>query len=85
MPVEWSMCDTYDTYVTEIVNQYRAKDVFQWFLKSHLYNIIVMNSRAGWTSLIATKDSSIRVQHEKYIRDQPYAPGIEGGFSQDVA
>lgn len=85
MPVEWSMVDTHDTYVTKIVHQYRAKDVFQWFLKAHLHNIVVTNSRAGWTSLVATKDTSAVLQHEKYIRNQPFAPGIEGGFSQGAA
>lgn len=85
MPVEWSMVDTHDTYVTQIVHQYRAKDVFQWFLKGHLYNIVVTNGRAGWISLVATKDPSQRLQHGKYIRNQPYAPGIEGSFSQDAA
>lgn len=84
MPVEWSMVDTHDTYVTKIVHQYRAKDVFQWFLKARLYNIIVTNSRAGWTSLVATKDPCMELQHDKYIRNQPYAPGIEGGSGQDV-
>ena len=85
MPVEWSMVDTHDTYVTKIVHQYRAKDVFQWFLRGHLYNIVVTNSRAGWVSLVATKDLTMRLQHGKYICKQPYAPGIEGTFSQDVA
>lgn len=84
MPVEWSMVDTHDTYVTQIVHQYRAKDVFQWFLKAHLHNIVVTNGRAGWVSLVATKDPSRRLQHSKYIRNQPYAPGIEGCFSQDT-
>ena len=84
MPVEWSMVDTHDTYVTEIVHQYRAKDVFQWFLRAHLYHTVVMNSRAGWVSLVATKDPSNVLQHEKYIHAQPYAPGIEGGFQQGL-
>lgn len=81
MPVEWSMVDTHDTYVTKIVHQYRAKDVFQWFLKGSLYNIVVTNSRAGWVSLVATKDPTIKFQHSKYVRNQPYAPGIEGSYS----
>ncbi|MEK7381743.1 MAG: hypothetical protein AAB262_00470, partial [Elusimicrobiota bacterium] len=82
MPVEWSMVDTHDTYATKIVHQYRAKDAFQWFLKGHLCNIVVTNSRAGWVSLVATKDPARRLQHDRYIRDQPYAPGIEGSLSQ---
>jgi len=75
MPVEWSMVDTFDTYATKIVHQYRAKDIFQWFLRGRLHNIIVTNSRAGWTCLVATKDPSVRLQHERYIRDQPRGPG----------
>lgn len=82
MPVEWSMVDTHDTYVTQIVHQYRAKDVFQWFLKGRLYNIVVTNGRAGWISIVATKDPSQPLQHDKYIRNQPYAPGLEGSFIQ---
>ena len=34
-------------------------------------------------SLVATKDPTIRLQHNKYIHNLPYAPGIEGTFSQD--
>lgn len=83
MPVEWSMVDTHDTYVTKIVHQYRAKDVYQWFLRAHLYNIVVANGRAGWVSLVATKDPNKRLDHDKYVGNQPYAPGIEGTFSQD--
>ena len=84
MPVEWSMVDTHDTYITKIVHQYRAKDLFQWFLRGHLYNIVVTNSRAGWVSIVAMKDPTMRIQHDKYIYKQPYAPGIEGTFDQDV-
>lgn len=85
MPVGWSMVDTFDTYVTKIVHQYRAKDVFQWFLKGHLYNIVVTNGRAGWISLVATKDPSVRMQHERYIRNQPGAPGLANNFTlEDV-
>jgi hypothetical protein len=35
-------------------------------------------------SLVATKDPSNVLQHEKYIYAQPYAPGIEGGFQQGL-
>lgn len=55
LPVSWSMVDTMDTYSTEIVHQYRAKDLFQWFLKLGLSHIMVMNGRAGWVSLTANK------------------------------
>lgn len=83
MPMEWSMVDTHDTYATKIVHQYRAKDIFQWFLRAKLYNIVVMNGRAGWVSLVATKNGLPSLQHEKYIHMQPLAPGIEGVFDQD--
>lgn len=56
-------------------------DVFQWFLKGHFFNV-VSNGRAKWKSLIAMKDPSQRLQYGKYIRNQPYATGIEGNFSQ---
>ncbi len=79
LPVDWSMLDTYDTYVTKIVHQYRAKDIFQWFLKEQLWNIVVTNSRAGWVSVVANKRSDTSFQHEKYIYEQPFAPGIKSG------
>ncbi len=75
LPVEWSMVDTFDTYATRIVHKYRAKDVFQWFLRARLHNIVVMNSRAGWISLVATRDPSAKLEHERYVGDQPGAPG----------
>ena len=82
MPVEWSMVDTHDTYATKIVHQYRAKEIFQWFLKQRLYNIVVTNSRAGWVSIVATKNPKVDLHHDRYIYAQPYEPGIEGGFSR---
>ena len=85
MPVEWSMVDTHDTYATKIVHQYRAKDVFQWFLKARLYHTVVTNSRAGWVSIVATKDSTTGFEHDKYIRGQPGAPSIDGSSGQDFA
>ncbi len=74
LPVEWSMVDTFDTYATKIVHRYRAKDVFQWFLKAGLHDIVVMNSRAGWISLVASKSRAARLAHERYVRQQPGAP-----------
>ena len=49
------MVDTMDTYSTKIVHQYRAKDVFQWFRKMGLREIVLMNSIAGWVSIVAEK------------------------------
>ncbi len=83
MPVEWSMVDTHDTYATKIVHQYRGKDVFQWFLKAGLYNIVVTNGRAGWTTLVGVKDPSIPFVHKKYIYDQPGEPGVKNDTNQE--
>ncbi len=74
--VEWSMVDTNDTYSTKIVHQYRHKDVFQWFMKNNLQDIIIHNSRAGWVSLTAGKKRSQEIDYSKYIHSQPAAPGI---------
>ena len=68
LPAICSMVDTMDTYSTEIVHQYRAKDVFQWFLKLGLHDIIVMNSRAGWVSLNAcVGDDSSRAKNQRIL------------------
>lgn len=76
LPVSWSMLDTNDTYATKIVHQYRHKDVFQWFLKKKLNNIIVHNGRAGWVSLTASKNHSQEIDHERYVIKSPSAPGV---------
>ena len=69
LPVSWSMLDTMDTYSTKIVHQYRAKDVFQWFLKLGLKNIILMNSRAGWVSIVANKgDQKSRLENKVILK-----------------
>lgn len=63
------MLDTMDTYSTKIVHQYRAKDVFQWFLKLGLKNIILMNSRAGWVSIVANKgDQKSRLENKVILK-----------------
>lgn len=49
-----------------------------------MYYQAVINSRAGCLSLVATRDPSNVLQHEKYIHAQQYAPGIEGGFKQGL-
>lgn len=76
-PVSWSMVDTHDTYATKIVHQYRHKDIFQWFLKNELYNIIVHNSRAGWISLTGTKNEREKQVFARFIHEQPLALGLE--------
>ncbi len=83
LPVIWSMVDTHDTYATKIVHHYRAKDIFQWFLKEHLWNIVVTNSRAGWVSIVANKSLDPSFNHEKYIYEQPFAPGIKNRIDKD--
>ena len=76
LPMEWSMVDTHDSYATKIVHQYRHKDVFQWFLRAGLHNIVVNNGRAGWVSLTGTKSvSALPKEMQRAIRSQPGAPG----------
>jgi len=75
LPVVWSMVDTMDTYSTSIVHQYRAKDVFQWFLKLGLSNIILMNGRAGWVSLVANKGNSESKKEKQRILEKPKGIG----------
>jgi ubiquinone/menaquinone biosynthesis C-methylase UbiE len=57
LPAICSMVDTHDTYATKIVHQYRARDAFQWFARRGLSEIALHNSRAGWVSLTAVKES----------------------------
>ncbi len=77
LPVEWSMVDTHDTYATKIVHQYRGKDVFQWFLKEGIGNVILHNSRAGWVSVTGiVEEESVR-EERRLIMRQPAAPGLE--------
>jgi ubiquinone/menaquinone biosynthesis C-methylase UbiE/uncharacterized protein YbaR (Trm112 family) len=72
LPVVWSMLDTMDTYSTKIVHQYRAKDVFQWFLKLGLKDMIVRNGRAGWVSLTSKKgDLASRTEHTLILERAP--------------
>ena len=71
LPVEWSMLDTNDTYATKIVHMYRHKDVFQWFMRANIQNIIVHNSIAGWVSLTGTIASALPVDYSEYLHDQP--------------
>ncbi len=74
LPVMWSMVDTMDTYSTKIVHQYRAKDIFQWFLRLGLNNIILMNGRAGWVSLVANKGHADQRKSKQIVLES--SPGI---------
>jgi SAM-dependent methyltransferase len=78
LPVFWSMLDTMDTYSTKIVHQYRAKDLFQWFLKLGLNNIILMNGRAGWVSLVADKGNLHTRNSKKLVMERPQGIGNIG-------
>ncbi|MDB3936587.1 methyltransferase domain-containing protein [bacterium] len=78
LPVVWSMVDTMDTYSTKIVHQYRAKDVFQWFLKLGLTDVILMNGRAGWVSLTANKGDLKTRAKNTLILDKPKTIGNIG-------
>ncbi len=82
LPVQCSMVDTFDTYATKIVHQYRSKDLFQWFTRKGLSEISVNNSRAGWVSLTAVKGTPEELEANKKILKQPMGPGIEGEFLQ---
>ena len=64
LPVEWSMLDTNDTYATKIVHQYRHKEIFQWFMKENIYNIIVHDSIPGWVSLTGGKSYKDSVKYK---------------------
>ncbi|MBT8080435.1 MAG: methyltransferase domain-containing protein [Gammaproteobacteria bacterium] len=77
LPVEWSMVDTHDTYATKIVHQYRGKDVFQWFLRAGLSDIILRNSRAGWVSLTGVVGDAETREQQRMDLHQPLAPGLE--------
>jgi SAM-dependent methyltransferase len=74
-PVGWSMLDTHDTYATKIVHQYRGKDVFQWFMRANLFDIIIHNSQAGWVSLTGSKKKNMSLDYNKYLYKQPGSPG----------
>ena len=75
LPVIWSMVDTYDSYVTKIVHQYRGKDVFQWFLHLNMNNIVLRNSRAGWVSITGVISNKRSEKVEYQI--QPRGPGFK--------
>lgn len=78
LPVIWSMVDTHDTYATKIVHQYRAKDVFQWFLHEGMSNIELRNSRAGWVSITGVVDEEQVRNRQRVYLGQPAAPRLEG-------
>jgi hypothetical protein len=72
LPVEWSMLDTNDTYATKIVHQYRHKDIFQWFMRKNVQDIIVHNSIAGWVSLTGSMKRADNLCYEQYLHEQPF-------------
>jgi len=77
LPVIWSMVDTYDNYATQIIHQYRGKDVFQWFLHEGISNIVLRNSRAGWVSITGVvEEEEVRNQRKVFL-EQPRAPGLD--------
>jgi ubiquinone/menaquinone biosynthesis C-methylase UbiE/uncharacterized protein YbaR (Trm112 family) len=78
LPVVCSMVDTMDTYSTKIVHSYRGKDVFQWFLRLGLKNIMLLNSRAGWVSVVADKGTAEEREKLKLDLRQPKPPGKSG-------
>lgn len=84
LPMICSMVDTMDSYSTKIVHQYRAKDIFQWFRKLGLREIVVMNSRAGWVSIVSEKGSPEERARRSLITRQPKPPG-ERGFLDGVS
>ena len=71
LPVDWSMCDTMDTYATKIGHMYRHKDVFLWFMKSNIQKIIVHNSIPGWVSLTGFISCSEEINYQRYIVNSP--------------
>jgi len=71
LPVEWSMLDTNDTYATKIVHMYRHKDVFLWFMRAGVQDIIVHNSIAGWVSLTGNMSRAASIDYKEYLHDQP--------------
>ena len=72
LPVEWSMLDTNDTYATKIVHQYRHKDIFQWFMRKNVQDIIVHNSIAGWVSITGSMKRADDLDYEQYLHEQPF-------------
>ena len=72
------MVDTHDTYATKIVHQYRGKDVFQWFLREGMSNVILRNGRAGWVSITGAVDEDEVRDRQRLVLRQPAAPGLEG-------
>ena len=75
LPVINSMVDTHDTYATKIVYKYCGKDVFQWFLRLGLSDIVIRNSRAGWVSVVAGVPTDSERNDRKTVLLQPGPPG----------
>jgi SAM-dependent methyltransferase len=71
LPVEWSMLDTNDTYATKIVHMYRHKDVFLWFMRANVQDIIIHNSIPGWVSLTGGMRRAESVNYQSFLHDVP--------------
>ena len=69
LPVEWSMCDTMDTYATKVVHQYRAKTIFHWFRQAKFVEINLLNSRAGWVSVTGKKSASAPLKQRDFEQE----------------
>lgn len=76
LPVIVSMVDTHDTYVTKIVHKYCGRDVFQWFLRLGLSDVILRNSRAGWVSIEAYVPTAMQRKANVEVLVQPGPPGM---------
>ena len=76
LPVACSMVDTFDTYKTSIVHQYRGKDVFQWFLKQGISEVILRNSRAGWVSITGIRGSEQERSQRRLVLKEPAEVGV---------
>ena len=71
LPVEWSMLDTNDTYATKIVHMYRHKDVFLWFMRANVQDIIIHNSIPGWVSLTGNMRRAASVDYVPFLHEVP--------------
>ena len=71
LPVEWSMLDTNDTYATKIVHMYRHKDVFMWFMRANVQDIIVHNSIPGWVSLTGGMRRATSISYSPFLHEVP--------------
>jgi SAM-dependent methyltransferase len=80
LPIIYSKVDTFDSYATKIVHQYRHKDIFYWFTSLGLDEISIHNGRDGWVSMsarvpsIEVQEKNIKTHNNKYKK--PFSPGL---------